>query len=721
MSDSEDSNTNLEKRKPSEWWRIPRTILFLLGIVSLSWFFFSFIAIVIGLMLFAVFKDLAWKRNGVILAFAGGIAVFLQEMHYLLWGMAIPLAMIFFSGVLIVSHDVIRWILKKAKNRPYRDWERLLQKIPSKIALALKLFAIVLPIFLWSIVSIDLFVMFDNNPRLLWIHAPSTVEPSTEFEFTIEAWDSYERLSATYKGTVEFSLKSYHLTTYNLFTSINPTLPNSYTFTGQLFGSTVAYLISDGRDNGRHVFNATINDPGIHYILIKDSITGNTYYSNPIKVEDTDSHIYWGDLHTHSMISDGSGSAEHSYFYARYIACLDYYSLTDHGEHLDLLGFSINGPNLYPVLQSVTNNAYEPTKFVTFHGVEWTTGYITSLFRNYGHYTCIASGNDLPLISANAQKNTSELWDYLDLYTSTSGNRILALPHHTVRAQFIQDWTYMNPKYVKLAEVTSVHGESLFEPRHMLNYRGCVDNPPEYVNGSSIVDAYIMGKRMALIAGSDEHDGHPGHSLSHTPAYIGHQWPLSIWHARNGHPYPGGITAVYANNLTRKAVFNGLDNQRVFANSDHGRPLLFFTINGVGVGDGSTITVSNPTADRNIEVFLAQDGAPAATKYTPASVNSSWIPNWRAGIEIIRNGELIYNETVSTPVVKITHTDSDAIEGASYAKSCIKIGDNYFINSYSENPIDPSTLNTGGSDFYLVRVVGANGRTSYAGPIWVEY
>ena len=51
----------------------------------------------------------------------------------------------------------------------------------------------------------------------------------------------------------------------------------------------------------------------------------------------------------------------------------------------------------------------------------------------------------------------------------------------------------------------------------------------------------------------------------------------------------------------------------------------------------------------------------------------------------------------------------------------MKRGNNYYINQYSDNPIDPSTLNTNGYDFYLIRVVGENGRMSYAGPIWVEY
>jgi hypothetical protein len=309
----------------------------------------------------------------------------------------------------------------------------------------------------------------------------------------------------------------------------------------------------------------------------------------------------------------------------------------------------------------------------------------------------------------------------MDAFTSSTGENMLAIPHHTVRKSFIQDWTYVNPKYVRFAEATSVHGECLFEQRHPLNYRGSVDPPPNYVNGSSIMDALTMGHKMALVANSDEHDGHPGHSLSHTPAYVGHQWPLSIWHARNDHPYPGGLTAVYSTNLTRGAVFGGLYNQRVFSNSDHGRPILVFDINGTGVGDGSTFNATSQTGARVINVFLAQDGAPVALKSTAAAVTPSWQPSWNATIEIIKNGLLWKSIEVSDPVVKLTEVDTAQINGTSYENSCVKIGDNYYINSYSQNPIDPSTLNTGGYDFYAIRVVGNNGRTSYAGPIWVEY
>jgi hypothetical protein len=462
------------------------------------------------------------------------------------------------------------------------------------------------------------------------------------------------------------------------------------------------------------VFTARIDTPGIHYILVEDSVTGNTYYSNPIIVMtllDSDSRIYWGDVHSHSELSDGTGTAQHHYYFARHVACIDFCALTDHGEIM------LFNPWALDTSEHATSEAYDPGHFVTFHGIEWTN-------VDTGHYTCIFSGDQLikmPVLSYLTVPTTDALWTALDEFTEETDSRALALPHHTTQHAYIQDWTYINPKYVKIAEVTSVHGEFLFEQRHELNYVGAIDPPPEYLNGSSIVDAFRMGYRMTLYASSDEHDGHPGHSLSHTPAFVGHQRPWSIWQTRNEHPYPGGLVAVYATNLTRESVFSALENQVIFANSDHGRPILDFTINGTAVGNGSTLYAGDVNAAREISVFLAQDPSPAGARSTAASVTAGWTPDWSATIEIIKNGDLFMSIPVEDPVTRVTVLDTTPITGTSYgAESCVQMNGQYYINDYSDNPVNPDDLNTSGADFYIIRVVGSNGRFTYAGPIWVE-
>jgi len=768
---------------PAPILRVLRLLLFAAGIVSIFWFFFSFTGVLIGVLLFTFSRNPRWRAHGFMLSLSAALSEFVAHT-----GTAVaPLLLGIRTGPPLLAGYLLLFVLltlimrraRKKRENGASGGTPIAERLSAWVAAALKLggwiwqraripltvILIVVPVGLWASVSIHFGVLFDNRPRMLWVHAPSTVSPGENFPVTVQAWDAYERLSAVYRGTVRFEFKSYGADNGERLAASAQTarLPEPYTFTGRRRGSGIAYRIRDGRDNGRHRFEARIDTPGIHYLVVRDSLTLNSYYSNPIEVlalpggelpggagadgtQDSagagfgeGERIYWGDIHTHSDLSDGTGSAPHSYFFAREVACLDFYALTDHGEILSL------SFGAFDKLERATNQAYDPGSFVTFHGVEWTQ-------VKTGHYTCIFSGDRLikkPRLSYLAVPTTAGLWKALDAFTERTGCRALALPHHTTQNSYIQDWSYINPKYVKLAEVCSVHGEFLFEQRHPLNYAGAIDPPPEYVHGSSIADALRMGKHLILYAASDEHDGHPGHSLSHTAARVGHQRPMTRWRCRIEHPYPGGLTAVRAPELTREAIFSALERGRIFACSDHGRPLLTFTINRVPVwapvaageidggeaesseDPGSAIMVAEPSSPRLIEVFLAQDGSPAAAGDTSAaaaviarSVGAAapgWKPNWGADVEIIKNGELLTTIQVDRPVSRIEYLDRAPVTGAAYGtEECFHQGGKTTINRYSDNPVNPDSLNTGGADFYLIRVVGANGRSAYAGPIWVR-
>jgi len=702
-------------------------LFFIIGAYTTTTYFFSFIGLIIGLVYFSLLPNRQVKRLGILLSWTVGITtLIIMGIARSNASGAPALSTVYFALILgpsLIAAYLIGFVIwkKKAKIRnithhfslKLQDFNKKLSKNTKK---ALKILTVILPCVFWLSVNIDLNALLDNETRLLWVHAPSNTQIESTFIVTVEAWDAHERLSATYKGTVEFSLTSYNLTNYSLLTNVNATLPNNYTFTGQFFGSDIAYEIRDGKDNGLHAFDVRINTIGLHYLLVSDSLTKNTYWSNPIIVNnytDYDDKIYWGDIHGHSGLSDGSGTPEHYFYYARNVACLDFNALTDHGETAGLL---IGGLDY---LEKATNEAHEPGVFVTFPGIEWTN-------TQTGHYTCIFSGNKLikePVMSFMIVPTIQQFWDALEKFTDSTGCKALALPHHTTKEEYPQDWTLINPKYVKIVEVVSTHGDSLFEQRDPYNYMGCGDPPPEFTYGTAIMDAFKMGYRMTLYASSDQHDGHPGHSLSHTNAYIGHQRPWTTWPNRVDLPYPGGLTAVFATNLTRELVFSGLENQRIYATSDHGRPFLNFTINGTRVGDGSKLQVSNPAIHRELNLLFAQDGAPAANKRPQAaSATPNWLPNWNAKVEIFKNGELFYSQIINTPIANITILDTELITGTSFTANCMQKPDGkYYINEYSNNPIDPNLLNTGGADFYIIRIVGDNGRFCYAGPIWVEY
>ncbi len=706
--------------------RVLRILILLIGVYTTWMFIYSGIGLAIGLIYLLIHKDQTWKRHGIALMWIIGIGALLLKL-IALWNasghptlstiyLALGIGWVFFIFYLVLSAIILRY--KKyaslhAVPGISAKSEVILHSHGVKTAFLICVIGI--PIGAWSVACVDFNVMFDNKPICLWIHAPTIVNIAESFDFMVQAWDRFERVSALYTGHVSFSIQSYNRTDFTPIITPTALLPLQYTFTGQKLPSDAAYMIQNGKDNGLHWFSAQINTEGLHYLLVYDSITEQTYWSNPIMVSPIfpDSlKIFWGDLHGHSGLSDGSGTPDHYYYYARYVAGLDFAALTDHAERLQ------SSLGALDRLEKSTNDAYEPEKFVAFQGEEWTN-------TQYGHYTCIFTGDSLPKkppLSFLSITSTDQLWATIDTFTTTTGCSAIAIPHHSTKDDYIQDWTYLNPKYVKFVEVSSVHGESLFEQRDPLNYRGCGDPPKVYTPGTCAMDALKMGYHLTLTVNSDNHDGLAGHSLTHTLACAGNQYPQTAWINRVDLPYPGGITAVRAFNCTRDSIFNAFMQNQIYACSDYGRPYLDFVINSVPVGGNSTLMIENATVAREIHIAFAQDGAPIPQRRPfPLLGLENGLPNWQLSVEIFKNGELLAQLPVNTPIGSITYLDSSAITGTSYGvENCVQINDEYYINSYSDHAVDPATLTTEGRDFYVIRMISRGQRTVYAGPIWVQ-
>ncbi|MHC1776068.1 MAG: CehA/McbA family metallohydrolase [Lentimicrobium sp.] len=100
-------------------------------------------------------------------------------------------------------------------------------------------------------------------------------------------------------------------------------------------------------------------------------------------------HVYYGNLHNHSNVSDGEGTPDEAYNYAKNVAQLDFFGLSDHANLMNAAEW---------LLIKTTANLYnEDSVFAAFYGFEWTT------YFSYGHVNVI---NTEDYCSNNSPTNT---------------------------------------------------------------------------------------------------------------------------------------------------------------------------------------------------------------------------------------------------------------------------------------------------------------------------
>ena len=106
----------------------------------------------------------------------------------------------------------------------------------------------------------------------------------------------------------------------------------------------------------------------------KDSVKATFNYT--LKDSSKEEKVYFGQLHGHTVQSDGSGTPEEAYAYARDVAKLDFFALTDHSNYFDTsaapVEYAASVSNAkWQVGQSAAAAAATPD-FVPFYGYEMT-------------------------------------------------------------------------------------------------------------------------------------------------------------------------------------------------------------------------------------------------------------------------------------------------------------------------------------------------------------
>jgi len=244
--------------------------------------------------------------------------------------------------------------------------------------------------------------------------------------------------------------------------------------------------------------------------------------------------LYWGDLHSHCSISYGHGTVEQALSRAR--QQLDFCSITGHAFWPDMprdrsryaeiidyheQGFATLAKNWNELLR-LQAAANQPGEFVVFPSFEWHS-------LEYGDHNVYSASDHLALEDAP---------DLATLRNQVQAAQAIAIPHHIgYRSGFRGiNWDAFREDASPFVEVFSLHGCSVSDDAAypMLHDMG----PRDF--GSTADAGWQRGLRFGIVGGTDHHAAYPG---SHGDGRMG----------------------VFAENLSRAALWEAFHSRRVFA------------------------------------------------------------------------------------------------------------------------------------------------------------
>ena len=372
---------------------------------------------------------------------------------------------------------------------------------------------------------------------------PSSARPGEPFRALLVSLDRYDNISTSSYSGITLSAEE-----------------------GDMLAESIAF-------QGRYEALVALPEEGV-YRLVAHGLRGDSWMadgfmseevvSNPIRITEKPMGPYWGDIHVHTHIS-GDAMGNEPYQYAKEASGLDFAGVCDHGN-ADL-------PEQWERIKGWAREHNEPGRFVTILGYE---GGVSG--REY-HHNVYYRNLDVDFCDGDFVNGCQRRGEDLERH----------LAEHGALSQLHQSGTCstdMREPYfpsTRLLEIYSHWGQSeYYNPDHALSYEfnrvrcpetrlTISERGPFYAR-----DAWALGKRYVTIASSDDHFGQAGKA---------HR----------------GVAAVYAPELTRESIFDGMKDGMCYATTGE-RILLDFRLNGQPMGS-EVIARPNQELTFSIEVY----------------------------------------------------------------------------------------------------------------------
>ena len=404
-------------------------------------------------------------------------------------------------------------------------------------------------------------------------------------------------------------------------------------------------------------------------------------------------NLYFGQLHSHTNLSDGAGSCEEAFYHAaNEVDNLDFLAVTDHSNAFDNdLQASLQDGSMSSKwrLGHELADKYTTEDFVGLYGYEmtWSNG--------LGHINTYNTSGFQSRTQTEFASYATALNNY---YTALKGdaNSLSQFNHPGTTFGNFQDYAYYDETIDELITTIEVG-----------NGEGTIGSSGSFPSYEEYTRALDLGWHVAPTNNQDNHKGNWGDSNT----------------ARS---------VVMADSLTRNNIYDAMRNRRVYATEDNDFS-IYYTLDNYEMGAilteddiGDTITlkavISDPTDSGNVKVdVIVNGGIVAATKSTPVKdsvVEFEMKPNY--SYYYLRLTQADGNIAVTAPVwigdveaigVKELRTDADiALQGEEM---------NITMDFYNEeeNPlyVDSIEFTVGGEVVYTVDLA-ATGLDVIEGP-----
>lgn len=346
---------------------------------------------------------------------------------------------------------------------------------------------------------------------------------------------------------------------------------------------------------------------GVYRIRGTAVVDGRTFpvLSNPIEVvTSTTQKIYFGDLHLHSILSyDADRPPEYVYWRQRHEERHDFMALTDH-DMIGTVPFATRDgargltEDEWAYMKSLADEHDDPGTFATIKAYEWTSYY-------FGHRNLFFAPEeaDPPLFAHNwpADHDPGDELQPRDLQAllAQDRHRYLAIPHSTAwpTKSIVYHWGPGDAREDRFGDP-----DAWPEQRQLELYS--THGASEYFDNETAVDkghpeAPTDSKLVRSLLNYDIQQA-PADSGNFARDALAHEWKFGFVGSSDDHylshldqAYKFGIGAVYAWDLTRRGIWQGLWDRRSYATTGV-RILMRWTANGAPMG--SILSPRGPVA-----------------------------------------------------------------------------------------------------------------------------